>query len=234
MLSLDARFDRHLAKAENVRSLFLALNDETFAIREAAITIIGRLTLHNPAYVIPSLRKTLIQLLTELEYSNVPRNKEESARLLSHLVAASQKLIRPYVEPMVTVLLPKARDPSAGVASSILTALGELATVGGEDMVPYIPELMPLIIETLQDQSSPAKRDAALRTLGQLASNSGYVIEPYVQYPQLLTILVGIVKTEQNTTLRKETIKLMGILGALDPYKHQARPLSPIARLEAY
>jgi FKBP12-rapamycin complex-associated protein len=199
----------------------LVLNDEIFAIREAAITIIGRLTLHNPAYVIPSLRKTLIQLLTELEYSNVPRNKEESARLLSHLVAASQKLIRPYVQPMVTVLLPKARDTNPGVASSIMTALGELATVGGEDMIPYIPELMPLIIETLQDQSSPAKRDAALRTLGQLASNSGYVIEPYVQYPQLLTILVGIVKTEQNTTLRKETIKLMGILGALDPYKHQ-------------
>ena len=82
------------------------------------------------------------------------------------------------------------------MASSILTALGELATVGGEDMVPYIPELMPLIIETLQDQSSPAKRDVAPRTLGQLASNSGYVIEPYVEYPQLLTILVCIVKTE--------------------------------------
>ena len=221
LLSLDARFDRHLAKAENVRSLFLALNDEVFTIREAAITIIGRLTLHNPAYVMPSLRKTLVQLLTELEYSTVARNKEESAKLLSHLVAASKQLIKPYVEPMVTVLLPKARDVSAGVASSIMTALGELATVGGEDMIPYIPELMPLIIETLQDQSSPAKRDAALRTLGQLASNSGYVIDPYLQYPHLLTILVNIVKTEQNTSLRKETIKLMGILGALDPYKHQ-------------
>jgi FKBP12-rapamycin complex-associated protein len=231
LLSLDARFDRHLAKAENVRSLFLALNDEMFAIREAAITIIGRLTLHNPAYVMPSLRKTLIQLLTELEYSNVSRNKEESAKLLSHLVAASQKLIQPYVEPMVTVLLPKARDASAGVASSIMTALGELATVGGEAMLPYIPELMPLIIETLQDQSSPAKRDAALRTLGQLASNSGYVIDPYLEYPQLLTILVNIVKTEQNTTLRKETIKLMGILGALDPYKHQTVEHSADAHL---
>src|SRR5215218_3910506 len=99
------------------------------------MTIIGRLTLHNPAYVMPSLRKVLIQLLTDLEYSNVSRNKEESAKLLSHLVRASQKLIKPYVEPIVTVLLPKARDPSAGVASSILTALGELATVGGEDMI---------------------------------------------------------------------------------------------------
>jgi FKBP12-rapamycin complex-associated protein len=202
-----------------------------FAIREAAITIIGRLTLHNPAYVMPSLRKTLIQLLTELEYSNVSRTKEESAKLLSHLVSASQKLIQPYVEPMVTVLLPKARDPSAGVASSIMKALGELAQVGGESMIPYIPDLMPLIIETLQDQSSPAKRDAALRTLGQLASNSGYVIEPYLEYPNLLTILVNIVKTEQNTTLRKETIKLMGILGALDPYKHQTVENSTDAHL---
>ena len=221
LLSLDARFDRHLAKPENVRTLFLALNDEVFPVREAAMSIIGRLTLVNPAYVMPSLRKTLVQLLTELEYSNVSRNKEESARLLSLLVAASQKLIKPYVDPMVTVLLPKARDPNSGVASTILRAIGELATVGGEDMLPYIHQLMPIIIDALQDLSSQAKREAALRTLGQLASNSGYVIDPYIEYPQLLTILISIVKTEQTGSLRKETIKLMGILGALDPYKHQ-------------
>ena len=183
--------------------------------------IIGRLTLVNPAYVMPSLRKTLIQLLTEIEYSNGPRNREESARLLSLLVSTSQNLIKPYVEPMMKVLLPKARDPNAGVTSTVLQAIGELATVGGEDMVPYISNLMPIIIEALQDLSSQAKRDAALRTLGQLASNSGYVIQPYMEYPQLLTILVNIVKTEPMGSLRKETIRLMGILGALDPYKHQ-------------
>ena len=68
--SLDVRFNHHLAKAENIRSLFLALNDEKFAIRQAAMRIIGRLTSYNPAYVFPSLRKVLIQLLTEIEYSN--------------------------------------------------------------------------------------------------------------------------------------------------------------------
>ncbi|RUP43431.1 hypothetical protein BC936DRAFT_137191, partial [Jimgerdemannia flammicorona] len=219
--SLDDRFDRHLAQADNVRSLFIALNDEVFAIRETAITIIGRLTLHNPAYVMPSLRKTLIQLLTELEYSSVGRNKEESARLLSLLVAASQRLIKPYVEPILKVLLPKARDSSPGVASSVLGALGELATVGGEDMMPYLDNLMPLIIDTLQDQSSSTKRDAALKTLGQLASNTGFVIEPYHKYPALLDILINILKTEQNNSIRRETVKLLGILGALDPYKHK-------------
>jgi FKBP12-rapamycin complex-associated protein len=71
LTSLHERFDKHLAQAENVRSLFIALNDEYFENRIVAVGLIGRLALHNPAYVMPSLRKALIQLLTELEYSSV-------------------------------------------------------------------------------------------------------------------------------------------------------------------
>lgn len=219
--NLTERFDRHLAQAENIRSLFIALNDEVFTIREITITIIGRLASHNPAYVMPSLRKTLIQLLTELEYSGVSRNKEESAKLLSLLVSASQRLIKPYVESILNALLPKSRDPSPAVASSVLAALGELARVGGEDLIPYLDNLMPLIIDALQDQSSTVKRDAALKTLGQLTSNTGFVIEPYQKYPKLLTILINILKTEQSPSIRRETVKLVGILGALDPYRHK-------------
>lgn len=69
--SLHEKFDKHLAQAENVRSLFIALNDEAFENRMIAVGLIGRLARHNPAYVMPSLRKALIQLLTELEYSTV-------------------------------------------------------------------------------------------------------------------------------------------------------------------
>ncbi|KAI8682353.1 Non-specific serine/threonine protein kinase [Fusarium sp. Ph1] len=231
LAALDERFDRHLAKAENIRILFFALNDEVFSIREVAISIIGRLARYNPAYVIPSLRKTLIQMLTELEFSDVARSKEESAKLLSLLVQNAQSLIKPYVEPMISVLLPKANDSNPSVAATILKAIGELATVGGEDMLPYKDRLMPLIIDALQDQSSNSKREAALHALGQLASNSGYVIEPYLEYPQLLEILQSIIRTEgQRAPLRQETIKLMGILGALDPYKHQVEERTPDAR----
>ncbi|KAJ3577200.1 hypothetical protein NPX13_g3370 [Xylaria arbuscula] len=231
LAALDQRFDQHLAKAENIRTLFFALNDEVFGIREVAITIIGRLAQVNPAYVIPSLRKTLIQMLTELEFSDVPRNKEESAKLLSLLVQNAQGLVKPYVDPMVSVLLPKAKDPNPSVAATILKAIGELATVGGEDMLPYKDKLMPIIIDALQDQSSIAKREAALHTLGQLASNSGYVIDPYLEYPQLLELLQNIIRAEpQRGPLRQETIKLMGILGALDPYRHQQVERTPDAK----
>ncbi|KAK9241824.1 armadillo-type protein [Lipomyces tetrasporus] len=219
--SFDARFDSHLSQADNVRLLFTALNDEVFAVRQVSIRIIGRLTNINPAYVMPPLRKTLIQLLTELEYSTSSRSKEESAKLLSILVRSTKGLIKPYVNPMIKVLLPKARDNSTATAASVISALGELSRVGGEELIPYIKDLMPLILDVLQDQSSPLKRDAALRTLGQLANSSGYVIDPLIDYPQLLAVLVSILKSEQSLPIQRETVKLIGILGALDPYKHQ-------------
>lgn len=219
--SLDRKFDRHLARAENIRCLFLAVNDEAFSVREAAICIIGRLSSVNPAYVFPPLRKLLVNLLTGLGFASTARQKEESAQLISLFVSNATKLIRSYVDPMITTLLPKATDANHGVASTTLKAVGELASVGGKDMKIYLPQLMPIILDALQDLSSHAKREAALRTLGQIASNSGYVIDPYTEHPHLLAVLIGIIKTEQTGSLRKETIKVLGILGALDPYKYQ-------------
>ena len=66
---------------------------------------IGRLSNLNPAFVMPTLRKVLIQILTGLEYSGVGRNKEQSARLLGHLITNAPKLVRPYQEPILKVRL---------------------------------------------------------------------------------------------------------------------------------
>lgn len=152
------------------------------------------------------------------------RSREEAATLLGLLISASQRLTKPYVAPMLNVLLPKSRDASPSVAASILTTLGEIARVGGEDLVPEVPSLMSLILETLHDQASTPKRDAALRTLGQLASHSGYVIDPYLDHPSLLGLLIGLLKTEPAQHTRREVIRVMGILGALDPYRHTVCP----------
>lgn len=54
---------------ENVRLLFMVLNDDSYAVRIRAVRIIGRLANMTPGAIMPSLRKVLIQLLTELEYS---------------------------------------------------------------------------------------------------------------------------------------------------------------------
>jgi len=154
------------------------------------------------------------------------RNREECTRLLTLLVSATQRLIKPYALPMLRVLLPKANDPNATVAANVLMCLGELACVGGEDVYPHVPELMEIILANLTGPSI-AKRNAALHALGQVCSSAGYVIQPLVVYPQLLQVFGRILKSEPNSSVRREVIKVLGIIGALDPYKRKVPYVYP-------
>ncbi|EJD47416.1 atypical/PIKK/FRAP protein kinase [Auricularia subglabra TFB-10046 SS5] len=219
--NLDEKFDRHLAQAEHVRAVFVAVNDEVFENRLAAIRLVGRLAQHNPAYIMPSLRKAICQLMAELEYSPTARGKEEASRLVTALAGGTQPLIRPYALGMLRVLLPKAEDPNPEVAAQAIVGLGELASVGGEDYLDHVPELMRIVIACLKD-SSVEKRDAALKALGQICSNTGYVVQPLVDWPELLPSLVNILGgQEQSQDVKREVVKVMGILGAIDPYRRK-------------
>lgn len=121
---------------------------------------------------------------------------------------------------MLRVLLQKANDGNAAVAANVLMCLGELACVGGEDVIPHIPELMQVIMARLSD-SSVVKRDAALHTLGQLCGSTGYVITPLIEYPQLLPALGRILRTDPTKDVKREVVKVLGILGALDPFRRK-------------
>jgi len=121
---------------------------------------------------------------------------------------------------MLKVLLPKANDGNPTVAANVLMCLGELTCVGGESAQPHVPELMQVIIARLSDPSL-IKRDAALHTLGQVCSSTGYVIQPLIDHPQILPLLGRILRTEANQPVRREVVKVLGILGALDPYRRK-------------
>ncbi|XP_059477089.1 serine/threonine-protein kinase mTOR [Neocloeon triangulifer] len=221
--SMDEAFDMHLAQAENLSALFIALNDEAFEVRELAMCLVGRLSNMNPAYVKPSLRMTLVHLLTELKHSGLGRNKEQAARMLSLLVNSAPRLVRPYMECILNVLVPKLREPeqNPGVLLAVLACIGYLAEVGGSELVAWLPEMLSLLLEMLGDGSSTEKRSVSLWVLGQLVEATGYVIRPYSEYPILLDTLLSFLKTEQNPAIRRETLRVLGLLGALDPYKHK-------------
>jgi FKBP12-rapamycin complex-associated protein len=121
---------------------------------------------------------------------------------------------------MLRVLLPKANDQNPTVAANVLMCLGELSCVGGEDVLSQVPDLMQVLIARLSD-SSTVKRDAALHTLGQVCSSTGYVIAPLIDYPSLLGVLGRILRLELSPLVRREVIKVLGILGALDPYRRR-------------
>jgi serine/threonine-protein kinase mTOR len=123
---------------------------------------------------------------------------------------------------MFKSLLPKTLDSDSGVSISIMMTLGELSQVGGKEIIPMIEPFMKVIVKTLQNSnfSEIEKRNSALHALGQLASSSGYVIQPYIDNKNLLGTLIHMLLNETNQITRREVVKVMGILGALDPYRH--------------
>lgn len=54
-------------------------------------------------FLVLMLPLSFLQILTELEHSGVGRIKEQSARMLGHLVSNAPRLIRPYMEPILKV-----------------------------------------------------------------------------------------------------------------------------------
>jgi len=51
-----------------------------------------------------------------------------------------------------------------------------------------------------------------------MIENTGFVVKPYFFYPELLTIIRNLVQSEQVASVRKLVFKLIGTLGAVDPY----------------
>lgn len=59
------------------------------------------------------------------------------------------------------MLIPKLKeiDNNPGVIVAVLAAVGELAQVAGTDMRKCLDELLPIILDMLQDSSSIQKRE---------------------------------------------------------------------------
>eukprot|EP01084_Bolivina_argentea_P149079 260503_1 len=60
-------FYTYLSQQQLLPSLFIALNDEYFGVREIALKLLGILATYNPAHIMPFIRKNLLELLTYLD-----------------------------------------------------------------------------------------------------------------------------------------------------------------------
>ncbi|KAJ2746135.1 phosphatidylinositol kinase- protein kinase tor1 [Coemansia sp. BCRC 34301] len=213
-------FDFHVGKAQNIQALFLLTNDEVFEVRRTVLSVIGRLTGMNPAHVMPSLRRMVVQLLTELEFASSNSEREECIQLLMVLVLSAENWVRPYVSDIFRTVMPRIDDGSPQLASKLLDAVAALARVGSSDLVPFLDKLLASIMQALGDQSSAPKRMSALKALNSCGSYCGLVISPYIDYPQLFTILAGLLKTE-SADMRMEVMRVIGALGAIDPHRYK-------------
>ncbi|TKR95489.1 hypothetical protein L596_009654 [Steinernema carpocapsae] len=219
----DKIFHYHLAQAEMLDMVFMTLHDEKFEMQQEAVDLLGQLADLNPAYVYPRLRRVILETISKLKNSKKPKLEEHSALLIQKIAVQCPKFMRPYMSSVLASLTPHITGSQihVGVQVRVLNALGELALVGGPDIVIEMKHVFPSLIKFLQDTSNLQKREAALRTMGRLSQNSGYVVDPYKDYPDLLDVLLKLLKNELSVSMRRQTVKMLGIMGALDPYTHK-------------
>ena len=217
--AFDERYDSYLCQTHHLPPLFLLMQDEALSVRAAALELLGRLASVNPGPVLPEMRRILIQLITELRCSeDTGCGKEAATRLLIVFFKSNalHRLVHPFLLSIIDVLPLRGNAPR--VTTAALDALGELATVAKEELTPWMHQLIPHVMKSMQDQSSSNKQRTSFRTLGLLAGSTGYVVEPYLDYPKLLSqeaasVLPGTKRAPW--ALRQEVIRTFGILGKI-------------------
>ncbi|KOB76049.1 Target of rapamycin isoform 1, partial [Operophtera brumata] len=218
-------FDKYLAVEEHLNCLFVLINDSNSDVGELALCVVGRLSNLNPSYTTPTLRQLFVQVLMELQHSESTRNKEQALRMVNNIISHAPRITRQFVDTILKVLVPKLKekDSNSAMVSTILKAIGDLAEVngGGHALNDWLTELMTVQLEILADPNQLEKRSVALWSFGQVVSATGHVVTPYMEYPNLMDMLLNFLKTENQTRERRETIRVLGMLGALDPYKHK-------------
>jgi serine/threonine-protein kinase mTOR len=90
-----------------------------------------------------------------------------------------------------------------------------LSIVAKLDFQKYLDKIIPLIILSIEDPNSEKTLNGII-TLGKVISYTGYVIQIYYDYPKLIDLLFNLLK---NDNFRTEILKLIGIMGAIDPYE---------------
>ena len=223
---LDARYDAFLIQSHHLNHLFLLLQDSLLATRAAGLRLLGRLADKNPAPILPFVRRYLKELLYELQCGtdNV-RGMEESMHLLTIIFKARglRRVVSFFISPLIDAL-PVDKHISPRLSSASLEAVGDLAYLSGDALRPWLDKIIPLVLGVMKDKSSTSKQQTSLRTLGQISSATGYVIKPYLDFPDLLSNATDILPATKHApwALRREVIKTLGILGALDPDRYSS------------
>lgn len=196
------------------------MKDPSFEIREKTVIILGRLADNNKSILYPYLRNLLVTVMSTIEYKSDPKEKEEAIKILKTLIKKCKRVVKDHIECLLKSLLDRMEeeDFNYSLLPDIIEAIGQLSVIDGRPIIPYLDKLIPLILDCVKDEISSKKREIGIRVLIMVIENTGYVVKPYFHYPETISLLQTLIQNETSLHIRKQVYKLLGTIGALDPY----------------
>lgn len=220
----DEVLDFYLSASEPFHILLMILASGTLPCRLLAVAIIERISRTNTGILFPHFRTLLLQNFADLACPYPESVPEEAAIIISEIVKFNPVLIRTIVDPLLRALSPRLLDANATTATAVITTLTRLVSVNPAAFGKHALSLINSAAKILNDQSSSKRRLAALSFLSSLLRNVRACV-PFERLAELLLEAAELLKIELVRPVRNEAIKLMGVIGALDPYKLRSREM---------
>ncbi|KRZ41765.1 Target of rapamycin, partial [Trichinella pseudospiralis] len=159
-----------------------------------------------------SVREKIIHLLGKLTDVNP-----------AYCVPALRRILMQIIEEMSLSGLSRNEEQSARLFSCLVRCAPSFVKPYAKtafELMPdkiegYLDALLPVLIQLAQDTAS-------MWALSKVIECTGFAVEPHKRYQDLLDLLLRTLKSEQSPDIRRETIRLIGFIGALDPYKQKA------------
>ncbi|KNH07705.1 phosphatidylinositol 4-kinase [Perkinsela sp. CCAP 1560/4] len=224
---LDKKIDPYLASPDYLETLFMGLHDEKLYIREATLRVICRLAKIHPSYIISGLARIQQQFIIELQHSRNLAHVHHSARMLLQIVK-SEIIIDPSSESheqLQNLVLQKIQITDVSHLSTtllnLLNGIVQNTQLAGHETTRTSEKAFPVLLSAIEDRNSCLQRRAALRALVSVIRSTTTVGRPFYQsYPEFLTILLSALHHGENTIdfeTRKEIMRVLGVIGAVDP-----------------
>ena len=227
-----------LAHSDCLRPLFIFMgsNNVPLQLRTGCADLMKRITAINFTVCLPIYRKLLLQYLSEIECikSQEFLHRDDSAKLLYKILLWDELFVVPYADALLGNLIHKIEDKQIAFSENMLNCISRLAYIKPECIKTRLGLLLDTLIRLIQDQSSTMRRKAALSALSTILRKVDREEISNEKFSEFLIMSISIMKNELDHSVRREAIRLMGIIGAIDPYmiKTLEKPNTPTAQID--
>lgn len=219
----NTNLDQLLARSPLAISTFAtAVNHSHLGTRLSVYAVLKRLSFLNPSSVLPRFYRLLIQCLADLRSHITKRLCTDGAATLTQLLAFPSGFLLPYTSTILSVvveLLPVSRFP---LAMHLVMAIGKIAEIDDAALLSHFPDIIKIITTCMQDATSTEFRLVSLQSLCSIVRFIDRESLSRSMFTQLWHQTSEALRTEQEPSVRNEVIKVLGCIGAIDPYKIQA------------
>lgn len=154
--------------------------------------------------------------------------------LCGALSALARKLgaaFLPSIEPSMQILIQLLNLQKDYVQDEALIAIGSIAYVAKERMEPYLPQVVPYVLQSLQAFDEPDSIYGVVAALGDLSLSCGSLLQPFVS-DMMNTLYRNLVNTEVDRDLKVSFLScfsdvILNVLGGalFIPYMATLMPL---------